>query len=82
MVAKDKDAELADVVREFRRAFASVASDFRDAFQKVFDEAEYRFDKEFGKQMAKNPELYAELKRGIKQVKRGVDKTARDWGLK
>lgn len=77
-----QDADLADVVREARKAFASVASDFKESFQKAFDEAEYRFDKEFGKQMAKHPELYAELKRGAKQLKRGWDKTAREWGLK
>lgn len=81
-MSPDDDVELADVVREFRKAFGGVAKDFREAFQKVFDEAEYRFDKEFGKQMAKHPELYAELKRGAKQLKRGWDKTAREWGLK
>lgn len=81
-MSDDHDADLADVVREFRKAAASVVTDFRDAFQKVFDEAEYRFDKEFGKQMAKHPELYAELKRGTKQIKRAWDKTAREWGLK
>ncbi len=78
----DRDVDLSDLVREFRLAMTSVASDFKDAFQKAFDEAEYRFDKELGKQMAKHPDLYADLKRGAKQLKRGWDKTAREWGLK
>lgn len=76
------DPELADVVREARKAFTSLASDFAGAFQKVFDEAEYRFDKELGRQMAKHPELYAELKRTAKQIRRGMDKAANDLGLK
>ncbi|MGB1697307.1 MAG: hypothetical protein ACPHK8_02795, partial [Thermoplasmatota archaeon] len=74
--------ELADVVREFRKAMGSVVSDFRDAFQKVADEAEYRFDKEFGKQMAKHPELYADLKKGYRQTRKFFDEVAADLGLK
>lgn len=76
------EPDLGDVVREARKAFGSLASDFAGAFQKVFDEAEYRFDKELGKQMAKHPDLYAELKRTAKQVRRGLDKFASEAGLK
>ncbi len=76
------EPDLGDVVREARKAFGSVAGDFVDAWRKVLDDAEYKFDKELGKQMAKHPELYAELKRTAKQFKRGIDKVAKDFGIK
>ena len=77
-----KDPELSDVVREATAAFASLGRDFREAFGKQFEEAQYRFDKELGTQLAKHPELYAELKRGYRGLRRGMDKLAGDLGLK
>lgn len=76
------DTDLGDVLEEARKAFAGLAKDVSEVVQKVFDEAEYRFDKELGKQVAKHPELYAELKRGFKRFRRDLDKWARDVGLK
>ena len=80
----DKEAEptLADVMREVRGVFEGVGKEVASAFDKWQDEAQYRFDKELGKQLSKHPELYAELKRTYRQVRKGLDKTAREWGLR
>ncbi len=81
-MTKQPAPDISDVVKEARRAFGSLAKDFQASWQKAFDDAEYRFDKELGKQIAKHPELYAELKRGYKKLRRGTDKLAKDLGLK
>lgn len=79
---RDDDVQAADVLREFRSALTDVARDFKEAFDKVQDEAQYRFDKELGKQLAKHPEVYAELRRGYRQVRKGLGKVAREWGFR
>jgi hypothetical protein len=78
----EPEVDVTDVVREFGIAISSVIDDFKESFQKVFDDAEYRFDKELGKQIAKHPDLYADLKRTAKKLKRDWDKTSREWGMK
>jgi hypothetical protein len=82
MASKNDDTDLSDVLREVRSALEGVGREFRDAFEKWQEDAQYHFDKEFGKQLAKHPELYAELKKTYRQVRKGLDKTAKDLGLK
>ncbi len=82
MSGTDDDVQAADVLRELRSALTGVARDFKEAFDKVQDEAQYRFDKELGKQLAKHPEVYAELRRGYRQVRKGLEKATREWGLR
>lgn len=73
---------LEEVFAEARKAFATLGKQVQEALEKFQEDAQYRFDKELGKQLAKHPELYAELKRGYRQFRKGLDKTARDLGLK
>lgn len=76
------DASAADVLRELRTALTGLAGDFKDAFEKVQEETQYRLDKELGRRLAKHPEVYAELRRGYRQFRKGFDKMAREWGLR
>jgi hypothetical protein len=78
----DEQPTLDDVVRELRKGLDGIAGEFTAAFEKWQEEAEYRFDKELGKQLAKHPELYADLKRGYRQLRKGMDNVARDLGLR
>ena len=71
-----------DFFQELKRSLDSLSNDFKSAFEKVAEEAEYRIDKEIGKQLAKHPELYADLKRGYRQFQKFTDKVAEDLGLK
>lgn len=77
-----EDEDLAGLVREWRAKMEEVGEHFREAFGKVSEDVQYRLDKELGKAMAKHPELYAEVRRTVRQVKRGVEKAGRDLGLK
>lgn len=71
-----------DFFKELKGSLDSLSKDFQSAFEKLASEAEYRFDKEVGKQLAKHPELYADLKKGYRDFKRFTDKVAEDLGLK
>lgn len=71
-----------DVLSEVRKALDSLASDVKSAVEKIAEDAEYRFDKEIGKQLAKHPELYADLKKGYRQTRKFFDDVAADLGLK
>lgn len=78
----DDEPTAADIAKEAAEAFRRLGDDFRDAFAKHAEDLQYRFDKEFGRQLAKHPELYAEVKRGYRSLRRGMDKLAGDLGLK
>lgn len=71
-----------DMISEVRKALESVANDVKAAVEKLAQDAEYRFDKEIGKQLAKNPELYADLKKGYRETRKFFDGIAADLGLK
>lgn len=77
-----REPTLADIAQELRKGLGGLAEEFSSAFEKWQEETEYRFDKELGKQLAKRPELYADLKRGYRQVRKGMDRLARDLGLR
>jgi hypothetical protein len=77
-----EDPSAADVAKEAIKAFSQLGDQFRSAFAKEFEDVQYRFDKELGKQLAKHPELYAEVKRGYRTVRKGMDKIASDLGIK
>lgn len=76
------DADLASLVRAFREQLESVAEDAKEVLEKVAEEAQYEWDKQLGKAMAQHPELYAELRKTFRQVKKTLDKVGQDLGLK
>lgn len=81
-MADGPEPSVAEILRELRKGLESIGEDFQESFAKLQEDAQYRFDKEFAKQLAKHPELYAELKRGFRQVRKGIDKAVKEWGLK
>lgn len=76
------DDELAGLVKAFREKAEEIADDVREAFEKFSDEAQYEFDKQLGKVLSEHPELYAELRKTGRQVRRTLDKLSKDLGLK
>jgi hypothetical protein len=76
--APDLDALLA----EMKTQFTALGRQFRQVADKVGGEAQYRFDKELAHALAKHPELYAEVKKTLRQVQKTVDKAAETFGLK
>ncbi len=76
------DDDLAALAREFRKRFESIAVDAKAAVEKFSDTAQYEVDKQLGRLVADHPELYAELRRSYRQIKKTLNKVGEDLGLK
>ncbi|MHB8632928.1 MAG: hypothetical protein ACYDBQ_03020 [Thermoplasmatota archaeon] len=73
----DVIAAAAAVVKEL----GILGNQFKAAFEQVAEEAQYRFDHELAKALAQHPELYAEVRRTLRQVKKTADKAAEALGI-
>ena len=73
--------DLAALGAEFARQFGELGRQLKSTFDQVADDAQYAFDKEMGKMMAKHPELYAELRKTMRQAQKTMDKAAEALGL-
>jgi F0F1-type ATP synthase membrane subunit b/b' len=76
--APDLDAFLA----EMKTQFAALGKQFKQVADQVGEEAQFHFDKELARALAKHPELYAEVRKTIRQVQKTVDKAAETLGFK
>lgn len=74
------DAE--DVIEEVKKQLVDLGKQFKEVADKVADEAQYHFDKELARVLAKHPDLYAEVRKTLRQIKKTADKTAEAFGLK
>lgn len=73
--------DLATMADEFARQFQELGKQLKEGFEKVSDEAQYAIDKELARLIAKHPELYAEIRRTMRQAQRTLDKAAEALGL-
>lgn len=67
---------------EMKVQVAALGKQFREVADKVGEEAQYHLDKELARALAKHPELYAEVRKTLRQIKRTADKAAETLGLK
>lgn len=58
-----------------------VGAQLKATFDQVAEEAQYKFDQELAKALAKHPELYAEVRRTIRQIQKTADKAAEAMGF-
>lgn len=79
-----KDAPPVDLdafVAEMRKQVGELGKQFKEVADKVGEEAQYHFDKELARALAKHPDLYAEVRKTLRQIKRTADKAAETLGL-
>ncbi|HUR61485.1 MAG TPA: hypothetical protein VM286_03870 [Candidatus Thermoplasmatota archaeon] len=69
-------------IGEMKTQFGALAKQFKEVADQVGEEAQYHFDKELARALAKHPDLYAEVRKTIRQVQKTVDKAAETLGLK
>ncbi len=79
MARFDEDDSLAALVRAIREEASKVGKDFAEVARDYFDKAEYEVDKVVGRQLAKHPELYAELKKTGRSIQRAWQRFERDY---
>ena len=79
-----KDTPPIDVeafLNEMKTQFGELGKQFKEVADKVGEEAQYHFDKELARALAKHPDLYAEVRKTLRQIKKTADKAAESLGL-
>lgn len=76
------EPDLAAIAAGFAAEAAKLAKQFQSTFEQVAEDAQYKFDQELAKSLAKHPELYAEIRKTMRQVKKTADEAAKAFGLK
>ncbi len=74
--------DLAAIAAGFAAEAAKLAKQFQATFEQVAEDAQYKFDQELAKALASHPELYAELRKTMRQVKKTADEAAKAFGIK
>ena len=68
-------------LKEMKTQFGELGKQFKEVADKVGEEAQYHFDKELARALAKHPDLYAEVRKTLRQIKKTADKAAESLGL-
>lgn len=81
--SRDSDGEpdLLGLAQAFGKELQAVGKQFKEVLDQVAEDAQYKFDQELAKALAKQPELYAEVRKTLRQIKRTADKAAEAFGL-
>jgi hypothetical protein len=74
--------DLEALAAEFVRQATVVAGEFKAAFEKVAEDTQFEFDKGVARFAASNPDLYAEVRRTLRQIEKTAGKAAETFGLK
>lgn len=70
------------LLAEMKSQVAALGKQVKQVADKVGEEAQFQFDKELARALAKHPELYAEVRKTLRQVQKTVDKAAEALGLR
>lgn len=68
-------------LKEMKTQLGDLGKQFKEVADKVSDEAQYQFDKELARALAKHPDLYAEVRKTLRQIKKTADKAGEALGL-
>ena len=75
------DFDVDEFLTEAKKQLGDLGKQFKEVADKMGDEAQYHFDKELARALAKHPDLYAEVRKTLRQIKKTADKTAEAFGL-
>ena len=76
------DVDLDEFLNEAKKQLVDLGKQFKAVADKVSDEAQFVVDRELARALAKHPDLYAEVRKTLRQIKKTADKTAEAFGLK
>jgi hypothetical protein len=76
------DVDLDQFLEEARRQLVDLGKQFKAVADKVGDEAQFVVDRELARALAKHPDLYAEVRKTLRQIKKTADQAAASFGLK
>lgn len=73
--------DLKAMARDLEEAVTQLGKDVRAAVARAAEETQYELDKGFAKALASHPELYADIRRTMRQAKKTVEDAAKVLGL-
>lgn len=76
------DIDVDEFLREARSQLVDLGKQFKTVADKFSDEAQFVVDRELARALAKHPDLYAEVRKTLRQIKKTADQAAESFGLK
>lgn len=76
------DIDVDEFLNEARKQLVDLGKQFKAVADKVGDEAQFVVDRELARALAKHPDLYAEVRKTLRQIKKTADQAAASFGLK
>jgi hypothetical protein len=76
------DVDLEEFLLEAKKQLVELGKQFKTVADKVSDEAQFVVDRELARALAKHPDLYAEVRKTLRQIKKTADQAAESFGFK
>jgi hypothetical protein len=76
------DIDVEAFLNEARKQLVDLGKQFKAVADKVGEETQYVVDRELARALAKHPDLYAEVRKTLRQIKKTADQAAESFGLK
>ena len=76
------DVDLDAFLDEAKKQLVDLGKQFKAVADKVGEETQFVVDRELARALAKHPELYAEVRKTLRQIKKTADQAAESFGLK
>lgn len=76
------DIDVDEFLNEARKQLVDLGKQFKAVADKVGEETQFVVDRELARALAKHPDLYAEVRKTLRQIKKTADQAAESFGLK
>lgn len=76
------DIDVDAFLEEAKKQLGDLGKQFKETADKVAEEAQFVLDRELARALAQHPDLYAEVRKTLRQIKKTADKTAEALGFK
>ncbi len=80
--ASAPDVDVEAFLDEARKQLVDLGKQFKSVADKVGEETQFIVDRELASALAKHPDLYAEVRKTLRQIKKTADQAAESFGLK
>lgn len=76
------DIDLEEFLNEAKKQLVDLGKQFKAVTDKVSEDTQFIVDRELARALAKHPDLYAEVRKTLRQIKKTADEAGKALGLK
>lgn len=76
------DIDLDEFLNEAKKQLVDLGKQFKAVADKVSEDTQFVVDRELARALAKHPDLYAEVRKTLRQIKKTADEAGKALGLK